>query len=117
MAKETVLIGCRLPTGLILQHPQNKNITVKLAGVFGQKTDRGIYYPPKPYSPTEVDAEFWAAWKAAYVGYAPLKTRAVFEARNDSEGSAKAKNAPKTGFEQISKTPVINGVRIEKAVD
>ncbi len=116
MAKETVLIGCRLPNGLVLQHPQNKNVTVKLAGVFGQKTDSGIWYPPRAFSTTEVDAEFWAAWKAAYVGYPPLKTRAVFEARSDSEASAKAKDTPKTGFEQMSQTPVINGVRLEKAV-
>ena len=117
MAKETILIGCRLPNGLVLQHPNDKNATVKLAGVFGQKTDSGIYYPPKPYSTTEVDLEFWTAWKTAYAGYPPLKTRAVFEARNEQEAAAKAKEVAKenTGFEQMSQTPVINGVRLAKA--
>ncbi len=117
MAKETVLVGCRLPNGLVLHHPQNKNVTVKLSGVFDQKTESGLYYPPRPYSTTEVDAEFWAAWKAAYTGYPPLKTRAVFEARNEQEAGAKAREVQKekTGFEGMPQTATIGGVRIEKA--
>ena len=119
MAKETVIIGCRLPNGLILHDPRNKSNVVKLAGTFLPKTDSGLYYPPSSYATTEVDAEFWAAWKAAYVGYGPVKTRAVFEARSEQEASAKAKEVSKerTGFEQMSQTPVIDGVRLEKASD
>ena len=60
MAKETVLIGCRLPNGLVLHHPKNRNLTVKLAGTYEAKTESGLYLPPKMYSTTAVDAEFWA---------------------------------------------------------
>ena len=115
MAKETVLIGCRLPNGLVLHHPKNRNITVKLVGTYATKTDSGLFIPPQPFTTTQVDAEFWAEWKAAYVGFPPLKTRAVFEARSDQEANAKAKNTPKTGFEPMSKNTVIDGARVEQA--
>jgi hypothetical protein len=69
------------------------------------------------YSTTAVDAEFWAEWKAAYEGFGPLKTRAVFEAHSEQEAQSKAKNAEKvkTGFEPMSKTAKIDGVTLEQA--
>jgi hypothetical protein len=115
MPKETVLIGCRLPSGLVLHHPQNRELTVKISGTSSAPTEGGLYLPPKSYETTEVDAEFWAAWKAAYVGFPPLKTRALFEAKSEQEASSKAKEAKneKTGFEQIPKTA--GGVKPDSA--
>jgi hypothetical protein len=115
MAKETILIGCRLPNGLVLHHPKNRDLTVKLAGTYETKTESGLFLPPKPFSTTAVDAEFWAEWKAAYAGFPPLKTRAVFEARSEQEAAAKAKDTDKTGFEGMSKTAVIDGVKLEQS--
>ena len=106
MARETILIGCRLPNGLILHHPEKREVAVKLEGTSSAPTEGGLYLPPKPYGTTEVDAEFWATWKAAYVGFPPLKNRAVFEAKSEQEASAKAREVKKekTGFEQMPKT-------------
>ena len=117
MAKETALIGCRLPNGLVLHHPKNPNITVTLAGTYETKTEEGIWLPARPYSITAVDLEFWNEWKAAYAGYPPLKTRAVFEARSEQEAESKARNAEKvkTGFEPMSKDAIIDGLKVEKA--
>ena len=117
MAKETILIGCRLPNGLVLHHPKNRNLTVKLEGTYAPKTESGLFLPPRPYSITTVDAEFWAEWKAAYAGFPPLKTRAVFEARSEQEAESKAKNAEKvkTGFEPMSKSVTIDGIKLEQA--
>ena len=116
MAKETILIGCRLPNGLVLHHPKNRNLTVKLTGTYETKLDSGLYVPPRAFSTTAVDLEFWTEWKAAYVGFPPLKTRAVFEARSDQEASAKAKDTSKTGLEPMSKNAVIDGVKLEQSV-
>ena len=55
MAKETVLIGCRLPNGLVLHHPKNRNLTVTLAGVYEAKTESGLYLPPKMFSTTPIE--------------------------------------------------------------
>ena len=117
MAKETILIGCRLPNGIVLQHPKNPNLKVKLAGTFETKTEQGIWLPARPYSTTTVDLEFWNEWKAAYVGYPPLKTRAVFEARSEQEAASKAREAEKekTGFEPMAKDAIIDGLKVEKA--
>ncbi len=117
MAKETILIGCRLPSGIVLHHPKDRNITIRLSGTYAAKTDSGIYVPPQPYTTTAVDAEFWAEWKAAYVGFPPLKTRAVFEAHSEQEAGLKAKEAQKvkTGFEPMDKNAVIDGVKLEQS--
>lgn len=121
MARETVLIGCRLPNGITLrlkQEGKSEETRVVLKGNSGEKLDSGIYLPPKAFSTTEVDAEFWAAWKALYVGFPPLKNRAIFEARNEQEAAAKAKDVEKekTGFEQIPQTIMDGGIKLEKAV-
>ena len=114
MVSEKVLICCRLPNGFILEHPQDKSQRVTLRGTYGAKTLGGLYAPPAAFSTTEVDAELWAAWKAAHVGYAPLKTRAIFEARNVQEAAAKARELEKekTGFEPAPQ----NAPGIAKAV-
>lgn len=118
MARETILIGCRLPNGMILTHPQNSEMKVTLKGNSGEKLDSGLFLPPKAFATTEIDAEFWAAWKAAYVGFPPLKNRAIFEARNEQEAAAKAKEMAKekTGFEQVPQTIMDGGIKLEKAV-
>jgi hypothetical protein len=117
MAKETILIGCRLPNGLVLHHPKNRNLTVRLEGTYQPKTESGLFLPPRSYATTAVDADFWAEWKAAYVGFPPLKTRAVFEARSEQEADSKAKNAEKvkTGFEPMPKNLTIDGIKLEQA--
>lgn len=114
MAKETIIIGCRLPNGLILHHPQNRDLSVKINGTSSAPTEGGLYLPPKSYATTEVDAEFWAAWKAAYVGFPPLKNRAMFEARSEQEAASKTKEVTKekTGFEQMPKNA--GGVKPDK---
>lgn len=115
MAKETVLIGCRLPNGIILTHPQNKDQKVHIAGCSGEKLESGLHLPPRAFATTRVDAEFWSAWKAAYQGFPPLKNRALFEARDEQEAAAKAKDSGRTGFEQMPKTVTMDGVKLEQA--
>lgn len=97
MAK--ILIGCRLPNGLILQHPESK-AKVTIAGLHSSKIIGAKHIT------TEVDAEFWAAWKAAYASdFKPLKTGAIFEAASASAAESKAKELEKekTGFEPMAK--------------
>lgn len=109
----TVLVGCRLPNGMILHHPADRKKTVKLNGVF-QPLGNGLWAPPTTYATTEVDADFWAAWKAAYAGNNPLKNRAVFEAKTEQDAAAKAKDSDRTGFEQTRRDAVPG---VTKAVD
>jgi hypothetical protein len=103
-AKETVIVGCRLPQGLVLHHPVDRNIQVTLDGpklvvADGRKLSSN-------YATTEVDADFWALWKEAYSKSPIMLSRAIFEAKNPQEAAAKAKELAKekTGFEQMSQT-------------
>lgn len=94
MAK--VIIGCRLPNGLTLTHPVTRE-RVTLAGLHSAKIIGAKHVT------TEVDADFWDTWKAAYPEYAPLKTGAIFEAKNETDAKAKAIELrdEKTGFEEL----------------
>lgn len=97
MPKETVLIACRLPNGIILHHPKNKKVTVTLAGASSCKIIGSRF------GVTEVDAEFWTAWKAVGAKSAIFSSNAVFEARNEAEAASRAKELQKerTGFEAM----------------
>ena len=116
MAKETVLVGCRLPNGITLTHPQNKEVKVTLKGQYGEKSESGLFIPPAPYGMTTVDAGFWNAWKEAYQGYPLLKTRAIFEAKSEAEFKAMARELEmeKTGMEAVPQMAVVDGTRLER---
>jgi hypothetical protein len=99
MAK--ILIGCRLPNGLTLHHPdpEKRNVKVTLAGLNRLKIIGNTH------NTTEVDADFWELWKTAYSDFAPLKTGAIFEAKSLTDAGAKAVELvkEKTGFEPLEK--------------
>lgn len=101
----TILIGCRLPHGLTLTHP-NPEVTEKvtLAGTYSNPLRRPDHSPAADFVTTPVDVEFWEVWKKAYSTYVPLKKGAIFEARNETEAAAKMKDLRKvkTGFEPVN---------------
>jgi hypothetical protein len=104
MAK--VLICSKLPNGLIITNPHNPEEKVTLAGRFSSIGDAAGNFIDKGYSTTEVDADFWAAWKEIHAGYKPLKNGSLFEAKSRNEAGDKAKELgkEKTGFEPMGKS-------------
>lgn len=101
----TVTIGCRLPTGLVLQVGEK---FVELEGQRQtQKRSPVIILTTDDFGVNEVDAAFWEAWKAQ-VGaeFAPLKSGAIFEAKNEKEAAAKSKDLKdkRTGHEPIAQS-------------
>jgi hypothetical protein len=100
MAKNTPstrVIGCRLPAGLIIEHPADPAKTVLLNGA---NRERII---GSGYGKTDVDAELWAAWKAAHPKFPAVLSGAIFEAPDDVSVDTAAQEvaAEKTGFEQM----------------
>ena len=104
-----ITIGCRLPNGLTLAHP-NPDVKVKVT-LAGLHTDRPGKIIGAPYVTTEIDADFWETWKTAYKDYAPLKNGAIFEARTEQEAKAKSREfeKTKTGLEALN--PDAHGVK------
>lgn len=95
-----ILIGCRLPHGLTISHP-NPAIKTKVT-IAGMNTSKVI---GSTHVTTEVDADFWEAWKTVYSDFAPLKNGSIFDARSVTDAAAKAKDLrkEKTGFEPMAK--------------
>ena len=105
MAKETVIIGCKLPNGLHLEH-NGTVIVLKGAGSYLlPNADRKFKNPNlvEGDSYTIVDKDFADAWFKAHSDYAPVKSGAVYRASNMSEFAAKARDMAdvKTGFEKL----------------
>lgn len=97
MAAKTVLIGCKLPHGLILDHPLDVSKKVELAGL-----NKAIIIGAD-CATTPVDGEFWETWKTVHKDHPAIKSGAIFEASTTEEVKAKAKELKeeKTGFEAM----------------
>lgn len=81
----TVIVGCKLPNGLILESPIDPTIKVELNGI-----NREII-AGSGYGSTEVDAEFWKLWESQNKEFPPYKSQAIFVARSAPDIAAKAK--------------------------
>jgi hypothetical protein len=55
------------------------------------------------YATTEVDAKFWEEWQAASEEFAPLRSKAIFVAKNAASVAAMGRELAKetTGFEPM----------------
>lgn len=107
MGNKVISVGCRLPHGIVINHPANPSVTVTLKG---QNSNRIIGSDGNAvngsYGVTEVDAEFWADWIKANAKFAPVVAGAIFADEKPAELEAKAKEAKqrKTGLEPLEKS-------------
>lgn len=95
---KTILIGCRIPNGLILHHPLQPDVKVTLAGLSSSKLIGATHVT------TEVDAEFWETWLVVHKGkFQPLDNGSIFEASSEDAAKRIAKDLAKqkTGFEPL----------------
>ena len=108
---KTVLIGCKLPHGLILDHPLDVSKKVELAGL-----NKAIIIGAD-CATTPVDGEFWETWKTVHKDHPAIKSGAIFEARTTEEVKAKAKELKeeKTGFEAMPQEAM--GVKVASNKD
>jgi hypothetical protein len=104
-----IKVGCRLPHGIVLEHPANESNTVTLAGQ-NRTTVIGM-----DYATTEVDSDFWEAWYQKNKKFPALVSGAIFVARNLEEVIGKGKDLAKslTGFEPVSQEA--HGVKVATA--
>lgn len=96
-APAKVLVGCRLPHGLIIEHPTDQKKTVEIKGLNKSRIIGA------PYCTTEVDGELWQTWKLFHAEHPAVKSGAIFEAKDGEslEAAAKEVEKEKTGFEQM----------------
>lgn len=96
---EVIIVGSKLPNGLVLHHPTDPNKKVTIKGLNSSKIVGATYVT------TEVDAEFWQTWKLVHKEFVPLKSGAIFEAKNEAAASSIAKERAKvkTGLEPMSR--------------
>jgi hypothetical protein len=96
MAK-TVIVGCKLPMGIILENPNDASKKVTLNG------KNKALIVGADFATTEVDGEFFEAWLAVNSEFPALKSGAIFVARSIGEAQAVAKDfeGVETGLEPM----------------
>jgi hypothetical protein len=96
----SVTVGCKLPHGIILDHPLDPDKKVALNG-----KNKALIIGAD-YGTTEVDGEFWETWKTVHKDFPAVRSGAIFEAKNATELVAVAKEleGEKTGFEAMPQT-------------
>ena len=104
MARDIVVIGCKLPHGIVLHSPVDptKKVTIK-----GLNSSELIV----PYVLTPVDADFWTEWEMANAKFQPLVSKALFVAKNKADADAMGKELQRerTGLETIN--PDSHGIK------
>jgi len=94
---KTVIVGCKLPTGIILESPLDPGIKVELNGA-NKATIIGA-----GYGSTEVDDDFWQLWAAQNKDFPAFASHAIFVAKNSAEVVSVAKELKdeRTGIEPM----------------
>lgn len=91
---KTVIVGCKIPTGLVLQLRDEANPSQVKAQVVLQGTviDMAPYVRENAVGITEVDADFWEAWEnwAIRTEFAPYAKGFVFSASKAADIKAEA---------------------------
>lgn len=94
---KSIVIGCKLPHGIILEHPSDITKIIELNG----KNKAMII--GSEYGITEVDSEFFEQWNLVNKNFPALKSGAIFMAKNTSDivSMASEFKERKTGFEPM----------------
>lgn len=104
-----ILIGSKLPNGLVIQHPTNPSVKETLRGLNDAPKGRSGSAILVPYMTTEIDADLWKDWYAVHnhptQPFPPLKNGAIFVARTE-EAAKKiaAERKEPTGLEPMKQT-------------
>jgi hypothetical protein len=96
MAK-IVVVGCKLPHGITIEHPMDPTKTVDIKG----KNKSPII--GAEYAITEVDGDFWDQWIAVNKEFPAVKSGAIFAAKSQGDAASVADEfkARETGFEPM----------------
>lgn len=104
----TIVIGCRLPHGLVLSVPGAQDVTLNGANKSPafQYDGAVIVLNPEHYGSTEVDKSFWDTWLSLNPEFPAVKSGALFVANSQRDADAKNREllAEKTGFEAMAKS-------------
>lgn len=105
---ETVIVGCKLPQGLVLQ-VGDKRVRLRGSACYIQPNPKRKFQNPRPEdmvladTVNLVDKDFWEKWKKQ-VGrdYAPIKSGAIYEAKTKADIAAMAVDLESvvSGFEK-----------------
>jgi hypothetical protein len=87
-----MIIGCKLPNGIVLEVGEK---SVEINGL-----NKSVIIGAT-HATTEVDNDFWQAWKKEHADFPALKSGAIFEAKTEKDAAVAVKDTGKTGLEPM----------------
>ena len=81
-------VASRLPFGFTLEHPQDAEKQVIIAGIPRESSGRIMV----PYGETEVDKDFWESWVAANKNFPAYKNGVIFARGSSKDLGSMAKD-------------------------
>ncbi len=102
-----VLIGSKLPNGLIITHPLKRDFKAEIRGLNSMPAGRNGKKLIVPYVTTEIDKDLWDAWYTVHGSpaktYPALSNGAIFIARTEEAAKkiAGERVKEKTGLESM----------------
>jgi hypothetical protein len=92
-----VIVGCKLPHGLVISHPNAPEKKAVIQGL-NKSIIKGASHVM-----THVDADLWEAWASTHKDFPALKSKAIFVAKTQDEADGKSKDLSKvkTGLEPM----------------
>ncbi len=112
MSNTSVVVGCKLPNGLVLElgsrgSPNYKTVTIK--GANSALVVGG-------YGLTDVDGEFMAAWLKKHAWLPAVRNGAIFLQSDMANASAQASDTSQlvTGLERLDPKNAPKGIEVDK---
>lgn len=104
-----VFVSCKLPHGIILEHPTDASKKVTISG-----RNKALVIG-SDYATTEVDEDFWKSWALANKDFPALKSGAIFFAKTqvDAKAIATEFKSRKVGFEAMSQTAGVKPASVD----
>ena len=91
----SVVVGCKLPNGIVLEHPLDSTKKVVINGL-NKATIVGA-----KYAVTTIDSDFWAEWIKIHKDFPAVLSGSIFVAQTSASVASIAREYQdrKTGFE------------------
>lgn len=108
MSTNTVVVGCKLPHGLVIKGMLGQSILLNGMNTSVVLGGHGI---------THVDADEWAVWSAIHADFAPIKSGAIFTHNTASVADLHDMGTDLqdevTGFEGLNPDKPVKGLKPE----
>jgi hypothetical protein len=117
MSETTVIVGCKLPNGLVLELGKKGSQNYQTVTLNGSNAKGALIVPGTNYGVTSVPKAFMDKWMEKHSWLPAVKEKHIFVEEKVENASARALDdqASKTGLEPLDPAKPPKGIEVDKA--